>query len=623
MAEASTGVGKTRVVLAVAIEKAEAGDTPTVITAPTLAILEHIWEEFEKLKKEKLGHTLKAVFYPAKSEFVDSQALRDYVEESQFYPDDRRDVVVEQWVRDGAPAKNKRALVRAMRDCDAPLCWLMEDLRSMAINLPPDDFALTNDADEDSEGVEILTAVREAAMDADLIFCTHAMLGYAQMSRWAKFPAPRCLIVDEAHQFETNISNIHTSKLSLFGLRRAVQSCRGGTKVSQKNNRELVGLVNNLITNLKGLESHAGKESISLEKGTHGYLIEQTAIILEFLKYKDFQGERKIIEARNTLRDLNRVLAGEVSDKAYLEFSPDRRFPSFVTGRSSVSPILGNIWKTAEGGAVLASATLYTTDQYGNQKCDYLARNLAVPHSRIATPTPVIAPWTVENVTIHTPDSKLAPLLSKPRPQTIEENPAEEIEWISRVGQQITSISQRTRGGTLILATSYAHLDLYSSILPELGINSDRLVFQQRNLRFTNSEEEFKEKYKSGLRPLLFGLGVAWTGVNLRDKSVPEEYDLLATDLIVPCIPIAQNRSNTMKGRVKRMGFDPLGKEALIQLRQGFGRLVRSPLMKDRNIWLLDGRAFKSWKGMKPFRMSIQKTLERYPNKKTFSLLVS
>lgn len=112
----------------------------------------------------------------------------------------------------------------------------------------------------------------------------------------------------------------------------------------------------------------------------------------------------------------------------------------------------------------------------------------------------------------------------------------------------------------------------------------------------------------------------AWTGVNLRDYNTPEEYDFLATDLIVPCIPIALNRTSTMKGRTERMGFDPIGKEALMMLRQGFGRLVRSPLMTERNIWFLDGRAFKPWTGLKPFRLSVQKFLERYPNREEFTL---
>ena len=67
--------------------------------------------------------------------------------------------------------------------------------------------------------------------------------------------------------------------------------------------------------------------------------------------------------------------------------------------------------------------------------------------------------------------------------------------------------------------------------------------------------------------------------------------DFLLTDLVIVRIPYGMNRTST---HIAREAWNPnadfKGKEAILRLKQGLGRLMRQDGVTDRHIWFLDGR---------------------------------
>lgn len=621
LAEASTGVGKTRAMLAAAIKAAENRAVPIAVAAPTLKVLGQLWEEMELLQAEGLGKHLHCTFFPGSGEFVDAGKLRAYVEATRSgLKEAPFDETVAQWVEEGGPLLSNTPLVRAMNGHAAKLCFLMEDLRALATHLAPQDFAVDT-RDDGSDALDQLKEVRAKSQDADIIFCTHTMLGRAHQSKWVLFPQPQVLVIDEAHLFEQNMAAIHTARLSLHSLRYRLQGflrSLGGAK--HPGASKALKEVSKLVMRLQGLDSEdlSGGKALRLLPGTHGDLMGLTTPLIKALKTKALTGADIPFLAQDTavLTTLESILQGKCSDNGYLEFSPDRRFPSIMAGAADIGKILGSLWKGTPSGAILASATLYAPDEFGNSKCDYAAKNLAVPKSRIDTPRPVVASWVIKNATMHVPSLEKCKLLARPAAKT--RTKIDEDAWLDALGSNIANVAEKARGGTLVLATSYTQVEAITAALAARGVEKRRLVPQERGTKFAATEAVFRERHKKDYRPILIGLGTAWTGVNLRDETVPPSQDTLATDLVIACLPVGLNQTSTMRTRTEYAGTHPVTQEALMMLRQGLGRIVRDKGMKDRHVWFMDGRIWIGWAGMRAFCLSVRRILEQYPEGEAF-----
>jgi ATP-dependent DNA helicase DinG len=608
MAEGSTGVGKSRALIMAALKMAEKKAVETVVVAaPTLAILGHLWSELEALRKEGIGLKVKSGFFPGVGEFVDVERLADYLAVAELH-----DVAVENWMNEGGTCLQNTPLMRAMADAGVKLHHMMDDLKQIATQLSAQDFMLKS-GEDDKRAVD----ARKAAAQSRIIFCTHTMLGRAHQSQWSLFGSPDVLIIDEGHLFEQNIASIHSDTLSLqmlrFRLREYQQSFGAGQR--SVSGRAAEAADDLLAAAMRMIDAGDGRQK-RLEKDGAATLIDPVKAMLDTLKsrvFVDFEGIEKIRMALG-------MVAGVLDGKAhacYLSCSPDRRFPSLTIGRHSVGPVLGDIWKSATHGAVIASATLYLPDSFGNQKCDYMAGILSVPRSRLDTLMPVVAPWVRDIPILHYPDPSAAIQLARPVSQNREEK--SEKNWLRNIAVTIRHIlDQKSEGGTLVLTTSYAQVAALAGTLEEFGVDADRIVSQQPNVRFSVSEAAYRELHRAGRCPILLGLGAAWTGVDLTDKSAGRTDDRLLTTLVIACTPIGANRTSTMLSRIDRTHLAPLVSESLMMLRQGLGRPVRSPDMRGIDIWMLDGRPWVDWPGMAGWQASVKSILNCYPHRQAF-----
>ncbi|MDA8377685.1 MAG: hypothetical protein M0Z50_11645 [Planctomycetia bacterium] len=603
--EGSTGVGKSRAMIMAALTMAKEHPDlqKIVITAPTLAVLGHLWSELERLTVEGLADGVQSGFFPGSQEFIDPGRLQEYLDQSED-----KDPAVQLWMSQGGPLMHDASLVRAMSRAPTKMHHMTHDLKALATNLNPQDFVIEDDEDER------LVETREYARKSRILFCTHTMLGLAFQRKWSLFGQPDILIVDEGHLFEQNISRVYSNALSLRMLRFRlyVSQKRSGLGKSSTLGKAVSG-VSQCIQQVANLD--AGDEQLVRLDTEHEELGKIFAGLKDILDKKTLSVVKDVKKARSILEDAMAATNGKTG-AVYLLFSPDRRFPSVVSGREDLGGILGRIWKDMTHGAIIASATLYLPDRFGQMKCDYLKSVLALPLSRLDTPPPVVAPWVRSIPHLHIPNAKAAFLLSRPTGKTEK---GDVNLWLYNLSLSTAAILRKKKhGGTVILTVAFSHAAVIGQHLEEMGISAERIVIQSEKNRFSSAEQQYRALYAKGIQPVLIAAGAAWTGIDLTDKTVPHEKDRLLSTLILTCAPVGLNRSLAMLKRIEKTSVRPIINESLMMLRQGLGRVVRHPDMRKIDIWMLDGRPWSSWPYMESWQESVKTILDGYPHKKLF-----
>ncbi|MBN6744202.1 type IV CRISPR-associated DEAD/DEAH-box helicase Csf4 [Acidithiobacillus ferrooxidans] len=605
MLEGSTGVGKSRAMIMAALTMAkERPDLQKiVITAPTLAVLGHLWSELERLTAEGLAGGVQAGFFPGSQEFIDPGKLQEYLDQSGD-----KDPAVQLWMGQGGPLIHEAALIRAMSRAPTKMHHMTHDLKALATNLNPQDF-VTED-DEDKRLVES----REYARKSRILFCTHTMLGLAFRDKWGLFGQPDILIVDEGHLFEQNISRVYSNALSLRMLRFHLYVSKRKTGAGKGSVvSKAVSAVSHCIQQVSALDVGDG-QTLCLDAGNKE--LETLFSDLDAaLNKKALSVVKDVKKARFILDNAITAIQGKAST-VYLQFSPDRRFPSIISGREDLGKVLGGIWKDITHGAIIASATLYLPDRFGQMKCDYLKSVLALPLSRLDTPSPIVAPWVRNIPHLHVPNAKAAFLLSRPVGKTEQ---GDMNLWLYNLSLSTAAILRKKQhGGTVILTVAFSHASAIGQRLVELGIPAERIVIQSEKNRFSSAEQQYRALYANGIQPILIAAGAAWTGIDLTDKSVSPDKDRLLSTLILTCAPVGLNRSLSMLKRIEKTSVRPIINESLMMLRQGLGRIVRHPDMQKIDIWMLDGRPWSSWPYMESWQESVKTILDGYPKKKLF-----
>ena len=163
--------------------------------------------------------------------------------------------------------------------------------------------------------------------------------------------------------------------------------------------------------------------------------------------------------------------------------------------------------------------------------------------------------------------------------------------FIEQATQPLIDIIKTSLGGTLVLCTSYSHLNMFynniSPILEAQGIN----CYKQGDFDRQYLVELFKEDGNA----VLFGTDSFWEGVDIPGESL-RNLVILKLPFASPNDPVLEARNE----RIKENGGNPFKDYQLpmaaIKLKQGFGRLIRTK--KDRGtIWILDNRIINKFYG--------------------------
>ena len=229
----------------------------------------------------------------------------------------------------------------------------------------------------------------------------------------------------------------------------------------------------------------------------------------------------------------------------------------------NVSQMLQENLFDAKESVVMTSATLAT-----NRNFDYFKKRIGINECRELL---VHSPFDFkEQVKIHIPRSM-------PDPNSTE--------FIPAAVREIKHYLKLTHGKAFVLFTSYKMMDeVYEEVAPylaEIGIDAFK---QGGELSRTDMLQAFREDTNS----VLFGTSSFWEGVDVRGEAL--------SNVVITKLPFEVPTHPVMEARVKQIkeqgGNDFLEfslPEAILRLKQGFGRLIRT--QTDRGIVvILDSR---------------------------------
>jgi len=290
-----------------------------------------------------------------------------------------------------------------------------------------------------------------------------------------------------------------------------------------------------------------------------------------------FELKRATRRLRGHLQVARTTLGAKPDRCNWLDPSKDEAGVSLRTAPVEVGPLLHQILHAPLRAAVHTSATLTVRDRF-----DHFRRRVGLDETKDAE-----FPLEIEQHVWSSPFRyQEQVLLVLPRDLPPPDRP----EWLERVSEVVIQAVDASGGGVFVLCTSYATVDGLASRFEDAS-GHRYPVFRQE----PGAAHRILEAFRQEGNAVLFGTDSFWEGV-----SVPGEALRM---VIVPRLPFGVPTDPLSQARWKllqKRGLDPFREDALpravLRLRQGFGRLIRT--RSDRGVvLLLDRRLHQTWYG--------------------------
>ena len=451
-----------------------------------------------------------------------------------------------------------------------------------------------------------ITEMRRKAMESDIIIVNHHLF-FADLAIKLQadnaqdagiLPETAAVVFDEAHELEdvaASYFGISVSNLRMEDLARDVE-------ISLQHNRLLSPSLSGAIASLRertqlffsvlppgeGRFAFETRREFLEENGDEFVALDQSltrlAGELEVLQQKPeevFGFVRRAHELQAQLGfalesdDRNTVFWIERRGRSFAPKSAEKSRETFPRGRQhvflqatpiDVGPILRECLWSKLDSAVLTSATLAVGGTF-----DYIRQRLGMEHAR-ETVLPSHFDYQSQALLYVPPDL--------PDPRTPQ--------FTLKAADRIRKLLEITRGRAFVLFTSYAQMnEIHQRLLGEVEFP----LFRQGDAPKSALLEEFR------LTPnaVLFATSSFWQGVDVQGEQL--------SCVIIDRMPFAVPSDPVVAARVKAIDasggsafFQYQVPSAVITLKQGFGRLIRS--LHDRGLLaLLDNRILKKQYG--------------------------
>jgi ATP-dependent DNA helicase DinG len=605
--EAGTGVGKSLAYLLPALSWAEANGERVVISTNTINLQQQLMEKDIPLAKRILGIDPKVVLVKGRGNYLCLHRLREALDEvSLFDEEDPELAAIQEWALSTSTGSRTDLSFYPREETWARVCSEADACLGLRCSL--------------RDGCFVLKARRDAA-SAKVLVANHHLL-FSDLSLRlagtgfddpAVLPPFRRVVLDEAHNIERAATSFFSRALSRPALLKVL-----GRIYRKKKNRvaghypALVRLLGRKATvrKIPDLVSAVQDRAAELEASALGMMGEEGSFLL------DAQSRARLEAAAAPLANLAAAISaltdalGEIFEAApaedegnliwdcrvqasrlqgfaeiaarfraadsganevlWMELArgqKEDRFPRLVITPLDVAPLMRQAVFEPLKTVVLTSATLTVAGSFS-----FWASRIGLSglggREPIARAFP--SPFNYrENVLLGVPTDAPAPDHKGYR------------EFLARF---ISGALRASRGAALVLFTSYALLrEIYSAVQPGLA-SEGLLILKQGDDDRTRLLERFRVETSS----VLFATDSFWEGVDAPGETL-QAVILCRLPFRVPTEPVLRARMAAIEER----GGNPFSElslpDAVVRLRQGFGRLMRR--RDDRGVVLiLDSR---------------------------------
>jgi len=467
-----------------------------------------------------------------------------------------------------------------------------------------------------------LAKIRKEAQEANIVVINHSLL-FSDMNAEQKILGEYDrLIVDEAHNLEKAATSFLGTTITSWkvrnildtlyrkdqGLLFRIQNVIGflskkeqtfsideidkGIDMVKKNKKMLAEIVQDMIRELENSE-YAGrfrlKESDKIIQEIKPVIEEMYAnfrnICIILGRFSElFEGKEKSLiskefieqilrtkkELEQVAKDLYAILSCSDRNFCYwIESTNESPNVKFLSAPISVAPLIKERLFDNLSSAVLVSATTLIENRF-----TYLEEQLGLIEEERLTEFAAGSSFNFDEQVL----ALLPYFLTEPQKKA----------FFMDITDILSKIILSTRKGSLILFTSYRLLNRVYEQLVETLLKNDILLLAQGK---TGSKSTITKEFNETENSVLFGTYSFWEGFDAPGKSLEI--------LVITKLPFPSPKEPIIEARAEHLesqgvsSFDNLFvPEAIIKLRQGFGRLIRK--RTDRGVVLiLDSRLVK------------------------------
>jgi ATP-dependent DNA helicase DinG len=526
VAEAGTGVGKSLAYLVPALESRQR----VVVATATKALQEQLLRYDVPLAAAALGREVSVAVVKGRQNYLCRRQLRGF--QPSLLPDGR----------DG-------------RAWEAMQGWLDETETGdrAELEVEPSDglwaeLAVGGDRCAGRRCVFVGTcfseAARERAGEADLVIANHALYFAHLAGGGGILPEHDAVVFDEAHRLEESAASWLGGRISRTGLRRLAldveRACRDGQKPVPSREVDRVERAGERL--LRAVAPPAGRRRLrEIPTEAALVLIDALGDLASALHGQgedlDALGRRALgvaaqVEVCLTPGDLERVVWSEPDSLAWAPVSV-------------AEELRERLWDDGPT-AILVSATLTTGDDAG-----FVRRRLGLTEASEAV---VGSPYDfADQVLLYLPRS-----MPDPRSDA----------FLDRAADEILALLALSEGRALVLTSSYRALEAYRERIRG-RVPFDVLV------QGDAPRERLLARFRAEVGSVLLATSTFWQGVDVPGESL----SLLVIDKLpfsAPGDPLHEARCEAVGQSGGDWFTDYALPSATLQLRQGFGRLIRS-----------------------------------------------
>ena len=577
--EAGTGTGKTLAYLVPAIAAAVSRGGRVVVSTGTKNLQEQLMEKDIPFLQRVLPKKFSAAYMKGRSNYVclsrvkraENSPILDGLEDVDYFDAVRR------WSRDSASG-DRAELVELPEHLSF---WRHIDARSEIC---------TGQKCADYDACYI-TRMRQRATDADIVIVNHHLFFADLALRGGEYgqviPDYSAVIFDEAHQVEDVAAEYFGAQVSNFQIEDMLRDLQMLPITDASVNRELTRAANRVSRFAEQFwmgfarESRADEGRFPIVPGTfarktRGGEIEATPLgdaylgldgalqrletTLDVVREKPPEVENLLRRIRETRFNLEFIVAGD--DRRYVYWVERRGRGTFMRASPiDVSTLLQDKLFDRVETVVLTSATLASAGSF-----DFIRQRLGLAPdggdgedadgSGAGKTDELVASsgYNYEEQAV----LYLPPRMPDPR------NPG----WVERAAAEVVELLKVSRGRAFVLSTSLSGMRaLYERVAPEV----DFPCFVQGSM----AKAGLLEKFRATPNAVLFATSSFWQGVDVRG----EQLSCVIIDKLpfaVPTDPVVAARQRFIEEQGGSSFYEYSVPQAIITLKQGLGRLIRS-----------------------------------------------
>lgn len=578
--EAGTGTGKTLAYLVPAIAAAVARGGRVVVSTGTKNLQEQLMEKDIPFLQRVLPKKFSAAYMKGRSNYVclsrvkraETSPILDGLDDIDYFDAVRR------WSRDSA-AGDRAELVELPENLTF---WRHIDARSEIC---------TGQKCADYDACYI-TRMRQRAADADIVIVNHHLFFADLALRGGEYgqviPDYSAVIFDEAHQVEDVAAEYFGAQVSNFQLEDMLRDLQMLPVTDAGLNRELTRASGRVARFAEQFwmgfarESRADEGRFPLAPGTFArknreggveatplgdaYLgldgaLQRLETTLDVIREKPPEVENLVRRIRETRFNLEFIVAGD--DRRYVYWVERRGRGTFLRASPiDVSTLLQDKLFDRVETVVLTSATLASAGSF-----DFIKQRLGLAppaEDDEAAGGGGGAGKTDELVATSGYNYEEQAVLYLPPRMPEPRNPA----WIERAAAEVVGLLNVSRGRAFVLSTSLSGMRaLYDRVAPEV----DFPCFVQGSM----AKAGLLDRFRSTPHAVLFATSSFWQGVDVRGRQL----SCVIIDKLpfaVPTDPVVAARQRFIEEQGGSSFYEYSVPQAIITLKQGLGRLIRS-----------------------------------------------